>query len=272
MRPFGSITIILTFCSIFTYGNTTREYIASKQGVTIICGGSFDSVESQKRLNNFLDFLLSKISRSDNRTKIVIQACALGFDRLKGDKRKEFIFVGYDTLLKRDTIFFEKSELSYNQEIYNLLPTQTWMYNGWFPLFTIDSIYSTNDVGLKIKYLGYDPSIDFFDRLIEIVNYSLTNIDKIKTTQHYYPMPCFMNKGAFVSVLSFDTASLNRIELKYYGFDKSLLPKSSYRIWAWTLLFLIGGIFIYLLARRKKTTANIGIANSGAGRKYNQQQ
>ena len=252
MRPLISITIILTLCTILSYGNKTREYIASKQGVTIICGGSFDSVESQKRLNNFLDFLLSKINRSDNRTKIVIQACALGFDRLKGDKRKEFIFVGYDTLLKRDTIFFEKSELSYNQEIYNLLPTQTWMYNGWFPLFTIDSIYSTNDVGLKIKYLGYDPSIDFFDRLIEIVNYSLTNIDKIKTTQHYYLMPYFMNKGAFVSVLSFDTASLNRIELKSYGFNNNLIPNRSYRIWVWTLLILAVSIFIFLLVRRKK--------------------
>ena len=232
--------------------------------MTVICGGSFDSVESQKRLNNFLDFLLSKINRSNNDTKIVIQACFLGFGRLKGDNRKEFIFVGYDTLLKQDTIFFEKSELSYNQDIYNLPPTQTWMYNRCFPLFTIDSIYSKNDLGLKIKYLGYDPSIDLFDRLIEIINYSLTNIDKIKTTQHYYPMPYFMSKGAFVSVLSFDTASLNRIELKSYGFDKSLLPKSSYRIWPWTLLLLIGGIFIYLLARRKKTTANTGIATSAA--------
>jgi len=72
-----------------------------------------------------------------------------------------------------------------------------------------------------------------------------------------------MNKGAFVSVLSFDTASLNRIELKSYGFDKSLLSNGSYRIWVWTLSFLIGGIFIYLFVRRKKTTANIGIANSG---------
>jgi len=259
------------FCNILTYGNTTREYIASKNGVTIICGGSFDSIESQKRLNSFLDFILLKINRSDNQTKIIIQACALGFDRLKGDKRKEFIFVGYDTILKQDTIFFEKSELSYNQEIYNLKPTQTWMYNEWFPLFKIDPIYSTNDVGLKIKYLGYDPSIEFYDRLIEIVNYSLTNIDKIKGEQKYYSIPYFINKGAFVSVLSFDTASLNRIELKSYGFDKSLLPHSSYRIWVWTLSFLIGGIIIYLLARRKKTTANIGFGKSWAGRSYNQQ-
>jgi len=152
---------------MLVYGNETREYMASKNGLTIICGGSFDLLESQKQLNNFLDFLLSKINRSGKQTKVVIRACALGFDRLKGDTRKEFIFVGYDTLLKQDTIFFEKSELSYNQDIYNLPPTQTWMYNGWFPLFTIDSIYSTNDVGLKIKYLGYDPSIDFLTDLFK---------------------------------------------------------------------------------------------------------
>jgi hypothetical protein len=252
MRPYVAITIFFIFCTMLVYGNKTREYVATKNGITIISGGSFDSVESQKRLNNFLDFLLTKINRSDNHAKVIIQTGIFGFERFKGNKRVEFIFVAYDTLLKRDTIYFEKSEVSYNQKIYNLPPTQTWMYSSWYPLFNIDSIYSKNDVGIKIKYLGYDPSIEFYDRLIEIVNYSLTNIDKIKATQKYYPLPYFMNKGAFISILSFDTATLNHIELKTYGFNNSLLPKDNNIIWAWIVPLFVSIVFICFLVTLRK--------------------
>ncbi len=248
MRPFFFITVALVFCTIFACGNTTREYMASKQGITIICGGSLDSVESQKRLNNFLDFLLTKINRSVNQTKIVIQTCAVGFDRAKGDMRGEFIFVAYDTILKKDTVWLDKTELSFYREFRNLPVTQTWVYKGWYPSFKIDSIYAASDVGLKIKYLCYDPSIEFYDRLIEIVNYSLTNIEKLRMTQHYYHLP---NAEGYVSVLSFDTAQLNRIEPKYYGFDKSLLPYASNFGWAAIPLFIIGCFFIYLLIGKK---------------------
>ena len=251
-RPYVAITIFFIFCTMLVYGNKTFEYVATKNGITIISGGSSDSVESQRLLNDFLDFLLTKINRSDNKTKVIIQTGYFGFQRYKGDKRMEFIFVAYDTLLKRDSIHFEKAEISHNQKIYNLPSTQTWMYSSLYPLFNIDSIYSKNDVGIKIKYLGYDPSIDFYDRLIEIVNYSLTNIDKIKATQKYYPMPYFMDKGAFISLLSYDTTILNHIELKTYGFDNSLLPRENKKIWIWILSFSIGIFFIYFLTRRKK--------------------
>jgi hypothetical protein len=252
MRPYFTITIFFIFCTILVYANETREYVATKNGITIISGGSLDSVESQKKLNNFLNFLLTKINRSGNQAKVIIQTGVFGFQRFKSDKRTEFIFVAYDTLLKRDTIYFEKSELSYNQKIYNLPSIQTWMYSSWYPLFNIDSIYSKNDVGIKIKYLGYDSSIEFYDRLIEIVNYSLTNIDKIKETQKYYRLQYFMNKGAFVSILSFDTARLNQIELMNYGFDNSLLPNDKNKIWTWVVSIFIGIIFIFILIRLKK--------------------
>jgi hypothetical protein len=245
------IILFLIFLSPLVYGNETREYIATKQGITIISGGSFDSVKSQELLNEFLDFLLTKIKRKDNQVKIVIQTCILGIAHPKNEKRSEYIFISYDTLLKRDTIYLEESQLTHNQELFDLPATKNWIYNSWFPLFDISKLYSKTDVGLKIKYECYDPSIDFYDRIIGIVSFATENISNIKNVQKNYYFPYFMEMGMNISMLSVDTGLLNNLNKEFYGFDASLKPRNSNYLFISGFLIFTAVIIIFYLVRRK---------------------
>lgn len=244
------ITGLLISYSLLVYGNETREYMASKNGVTIVSGGSFDSVQSQKELNYFLDFLLSKIERRDNQIKIFIQTCCIGIGRLKGDCRKEFIFVSYDTLLKRDTIYFDTSEVLTLQKDYNLPSAQNWVCNYLFPLIKNDDLYSQIDVGLKIKYEGFDAAINFYDRIIGIVVFSLSHVSTIKNSQKYYQMPG-MVYGMNISILSLDTTLLNAIQQKHYGFDDTLKSTNYNGIIIWSIsILLITSATVYFIKRK----------------------
>ena len=122
------LLVILVFLSNVVKANTTMDYMVTKQGITIICGGSFDTIESRELLENFLDFLISKLHLPDDHPKIFIQTSYLGFGRMKRDMRNEFIFVSYDTILKKDTVYiddsFFKNSSKYKREMFNLPKTQ----------------------------------------------------------------------------------------------------------------------------------------------------
>jgi hypothetical protein len=224
------LVVMITFSNVVK-ANTTMDYLVTKQGITIICGGSFDTTESRELLENFLDFLISKLHLQDDHPKIFIQTLYLGFGRMKRDMRKEFIFVSYDTILKKDTVFiddsFFRNSSKYKREMFNLPETQNWMYNNDSP-YNIDTIYSNTDVGIKIKYLEYDPSVAFFDRIICLVDFALKNAKQIKKSQTYYRVPYFMSPGANVSVLSFDTSFLKNLKTKFYGFE-NISPQLGYK-------------------------------------------
>lgn len=95
----GALFIVFIFLSLLSYSYEVREYVASKQGVTIFTTGPWsDTIAYQRSLDRYLDFLLKKIDRKNNALKIYINLSNYDIGRAKSNPHREFIFVSYDTI------------------------------------------------------------------------------------------------------------------------------------------------------------------------------
>ena len=249
MRHFAFV-ILSIFISLNSYSNQSCDYIATKQGVTIISIGScYDSAQQQKELNSYLDFLLEKLNNKGKDLQMLILLGHFGVHR----PLKDFISVAYDTLSKTDTVFIDDSELKNYSDIYHLSNGKNWILNYMYPSEIVDSIYNSKKAtGIKIRFYGeFDTTQNYYDRISSIVEYAITNSNEIEKQQEYTKMP-YEFKGQKISVLTFDTSKLNSIKAKHFGFleEKRITANNkSYIIIAVLVALLLSVAFI--MTRRK---------------------
>ncbi len=202
-----ALVVSISFRSV---ANTGWLYYSTKQGVTMITIGSpYDTATEQKALNTFLDFFLEKVERKNVHLKILILLGRFGVYT----PGRNFISVAVDTLARRDSIYIDSSKIERYKEF---------MFGGDYPDMITDSIYSKsiNEVGLKIRYYGeFDSTTNYFDRLLSISNYALSNIEVIQKEQQFLRMP-YSTRDMQISILSYDTAQLNAVKIEKYGFDQ----------------------------------------------------
>ena len=219
------LLILFVFCKTNCYSNTVREYVASKDGVTITYLGPYeDSISQQQNLNRYLDFLIKKINRKNIDFDIFIDLTNSGIGKPKG--RKEMIFVSYATLTKYDTIYFDPSEAKSYKEFHNLPASQNWITVN--SSVDIDKLYPKDRVGLKIRYIGWDSTI--YDRVISITDYAIKNKNLILKKQSCIRIPSNV-AGQSVCFLTFDTTELNRIKTKNFGFSEKQPFRNLYLFW-----------------------------------------
>lgn len=248
-----ALFIVFIFLSLLSYSYEVREYVASKQGVTIFTTGPWsDTIAYQRSLDRYLDFLLKKIDRKNNALKIYINLSNYDIGRAKSNPHREFIFVSYDTILKCDTVFFIPSEAENYQAIYKLPASQNWVLS--YPpdgIKGIKGIYA-NSVGLKIIYLGFDST--YYDRILSITNYALRNLSLIAKQQEYIRIQSNYF-GMNISLLTFDTSKLNSIKTKNYDFhyDETFLNQYKFQIIG--VVAFLSFLLILYLRRQKKHQA-----------------
>lgn len=218
MKIWILIYFSISFSSL-SYANEFPTYIVSKSGVTILSSGSWDASKEHTALKKLLNFILDKCEKNRHGLNIMILLGRGGIKWDKWDSSKVQILVSYDTILKNDTAYFEPLHLSRMQELYNLPLKQNWILEDRYDYNETDLSYSKNDMGLIITYNNsYDPDVEYYDRIIGITQYAVTNVAKIKKEQTYISIPMYYSHQN-LSILSYNPEILKAFKTESYGFD-----------------------------------------------------
>lgn len=232
-----------------------RNYISSKDGLTIISVGSFeDTLAQQRLLDNYLKYLTQKVYRKDKDLKMLFLLGPYGIHTPK----RNFIGVSYNTFSAGDTVFIDNQFLEKYKEIYRLPISQNWLFNEMYPYEIISSIFSSsnNEKGLIIRFYGeFDSTKNYYDRILSIANYAISNIERIKEKQQYVRLPYHM-KGMTISVLTFDTSKLSAIPIESLGYNPQSLAYNynGRKLVILIVVASIGLLIAILLIRRRLFT------------------
>lgn len=247
MRYFLLIFILLFSCKD-SFANQSCRYVSTKEGITIISiSPCYDKAAIQKEQDEFLNFFIKHIHKHNKNLNIVILAGPFGVYR----PLKDFITVAFDTLSKSDTVIIDTPKVKYDH-----YPT----YNYSYPRDTLNSIYvdTKNALGLKIRFYGeFDTTKDYYDRIINLVNYSIDNLEQIKSHQRNILMPYLGWDGRMgkISILTFDTSILNAINIKSYGFNKNASNRNI-NLYLLISVFVIAVVISIIVFARRNNYAN----------------
>jgi hypothetical protein len=249
----AGLLFILICQFISAFPNQVRNYVAARDGVTIVSVGGFDdSLAQQKRLNNLLDYIVTNFKKDD--TPILILLGSYGIQ----SRRQNFISVGFDDFLLADSVFISDEYLKSFREMYKLPADRNWIFNESYPFTLLDSLYNKSAVvGLKIRYYGeFDSTQNYYHRILSITDFAVNNKETIKAEQRYIKFPYYLS-GLSTSVLTYDIGKLNSIKVKKFDFSAENYSSGNGGnirtvIWSAAILTFLVVIALFVLKIRSK--------------------
>jgi hypothetical protein len=257
-----SVLLIILFTLVVNQSNANQNnlYVASKEGITIIAEGGWDTAAEQKQLNADLDFIITNLNKPKD-LKILIILGAYGMlTHWRSKIPKIFISAAYDNLTNTDTLYDEKfnpGNILYGNGM-KYMPEDIQHPNE---LYVGDSKkalpFLKGNIGLKIEYYDIWDTVDYYNHLLSVVDYSVKNIDEIKKKQRRICLEAYL-KDWEISILTYDTAKLKMIAIKDWGFTFNPSKRSSkkklsliYPIVSISIFLLLMGLFIHYRNNKK---------------------
>lgn len=247
MRAFFFFILLLTL-SLSVEATSIRKYTKSKDGFTLITGIS--GKEDSLMFDAFFDRLLNRLKRDDKSIPILL---LIDYSGIKNNRKGHgFASLAVDTLRIIDPSFIGAyyyhrlgKTFEENYQVYEPYPSNKYLTDLPEPIDINSSFQSMpSTVGLKIMYnYGAADSIIVFDRIYTLVQYGISNMEKVKREQKRIAVD-YQFGTAKVSFLTVDTNVINRLPLLTLGFDPKDMNHPSF-----TKAYLFGviGVLVVVL-------------------------
>ena len=214
---FGLTIAIFLLIGFRSVANQNKGYVSSKEGITIFAEGDWDSVRTQKLLDNDLDFNIENL-KNPNALKVFIVLGVYG-PRVSYKHKFPCIFIttAFDSLTNTDTVYeelFGINAKSLNQTDWKFNIEHYFHPNELFPgNFDIVNPYLKGTLGLKISYYDMWDTVNYYNHLLSIVDYAVKHIEDIKSNQQRVCLPSNF-EGIEISILTFDSTKLKAVPIK----------------------------------------------------------
>ncbi|HVU98648.1 MAG TPA: hypothetical protein VHE34_25675 [Puia sp.] len=221
--------LVLLVTSVAARSNISKPYVSSKGGITISWLGDYgDTLTQQRMLDHLVDFMLDHIAKPPRLNLFLVLPPIEIATRHIGRHRIDLVTIGYDSFANKDSLSFDQPVQQWQKDMYGLTDSP---YHRVADLYAGDwpevRPHLQGKEGLKMYFQGeFDSTKNFYDHLLSLVDFAVRHVNEIQTQQKRLILPAKM-AHVHVSVLTLDTARLNRIPIRQWGFDPS--PPSNLR-------------------------------------------